>query len=274
MARNSAQKKIQPEPSPSEIKLQKNSNMRNSLFFSALFLGFCLLGCQSKPKVLEGVSLGNEDGTEMSPGVATANHSESDLHQVVVKESLNTERYTYLNVTENDHNFWIAIPRKEVEIGATYYYKGGLLKKNFQSQEFNRVFETLYLVSDVQPHPVNPEGSALDEALSGNQMVADGPIEITPAEGAIAISTLMSNLNKYEGKLVKITGKCTKVNPMIMGRNWVHIKDGSGDFDLTVTTLENIPLGAVVSLEGAIALNKDFGAGYRYNVIMESAVLK
>ena len=74
---------------------------------------------------------------------------------------------------------------------------------------------------------------------------------------------------------MKVTGQCVKVNPMIMNRNWVHLRDGSvSDHDLTVTTDANIPLGAVVSLEGRIALNKDFGAGYKYDLIMEDAVLK
>ena len=62
---------------------------------------------------------------------------------------------------------------------------------------------------------------------------------------------------------------------MIMGRNWVHLQDGSGkNLDLTVTTMENIPLGAILTMEGTIATNKDFGAGYKYDIIMEGAELK
>ena len=98
---------------------------------------------------------------------------------------------------------------------------------------------------------------------------------MTPVEGSIKLAELITDPQKYQGKVVKITGKCVNVNPMIMERNWVHIQDGSGDnFELTVTTNENVLLGTVVSLEGTIALNKDFGAGYRYDIIMENAVLK
>jgi hypothetical protein len=62
---------------------------------------------------------------------------------------------------------------------------------------------------------------------------------------------------------------------MIMNRNWIHIQDGTGDqLDLTVTTTENIALGSVVTLKGTIALDKDFGAGYRYDIIMEGAVVQ
>ena len=101
------------------------------------------------------------------------------------------------------------------------------------------------------------------------------PVKVDLAEGAIPIAELMNNRGQYEGKLVKVTGKCVKVNSEIMGRNWVHLQDGSGEnFDLTITTDENIEVGSVVTVEGTIALNKDFGAGYRYEVIMEEARVK
>ena len=63
---------------------------------------------------------------------------------------------------------------------------------------------------------------------------------------------------------------------MIMSRNWIHLQDGSMKdkaIDLTVTTTDNIALGSIVALEGVIALNKDFGAGYKYDIIMEEAKL-
>ena len=100
-------------------------------------------------------------------------------------------------------------------------------------------------------------------------------INVTPVDGSIKISELLSNPDKYNGKVVLVTGKCVKVNPMIMDRNWIHIQDGSGEgLDLTITTTENVSIDAIVSFEGTIALNKDFGAGYRYGIIMEKAILK
>ena len=66
-----------------------------------------------------------------------------------------------------------------------------------------------------------------------------------------------------------------KVNNGIMGRNWVHVEDGSksggNPLNLTVTTSLQIPVGSQVTLKGTIALDKDFGAGYRYPIIMENA---
>ena len=62
-----------------------------------------------------------------------------------------------------------------------------------------------------------------------------------------------------------------------MGRNWVHLQDGTGDadnYDLTVTTNDDASVGDVATFEGTIALKKDFGSGYFYEVIMEQAKKK
>lgn len=245
----------------------------------AFIIGFSMIACTSKPKVIEGqpVDVGAPVGRIESPNDQTTETDETlEEHKVVVEETLNTERYTYLNVSENGEKFWIAIPRKEIKIGGTYYYKGGLLKRNFQSKEYNRVFETLYLVSDVIPY--SPDSEMVPMAAGGSTEPTvhnHPPINVEPTTGAIKLSALFSDPAKFQGKQVKVTGKCVKVNPMIMGRNWVHIQDGSGDnLDLTVTTTDNVPMGAIVSLEGIIALDKDFGAGYRYDVIMENASLQ
>ena len=79
------------------------------------------------------------------------------------------------------------------------------------------------------------------------------------------------------GKTAKIKGQVTKYTPAVMGKNWIHIQDGSdfnGKFDLTVTSLNDVKVGDVVTLEGKISLNKDLGYGYFFDVIMEDAVLK
>jgi hypothetical protein len=71
---------------------------------------------------------------------------------------------------------------------------------------------------------------------------------------------------------VKITGRVTKYNPSIMGKNWVHLQDGSefeGGYDLTVTTDTVVEVGETVTFEGKIALDKDFGYGYFYSVLLE-----
>ena len=115
-----------------------------------------------------------------------------------------------------------------------------------------------------------------DTTIGMEQPISDeASMEEPPAEG-ISLAELFANRKKYEGKAVQVKGKCVKVNNMIMNRNWIHLQDGSlkdEESDLTVTTTENIALGAIVAFEGIITLNKDFGAGYKYEIIMEEARL-
>ena len=93
--------------------------------------------------------------------------------------------------------------------------------------------------------------------------------------GATKISELLDTKEKYNGQTVRVSGKSVKVNNNIMDRNWIHIQDDSvnGEKDLTVTTTDNVSVGDMVVFEGVITLNKDFGSGYKYDIIMENARL-
>lgn len=246
---------------------------------AALCFAIFFFSCDSKPKVIEPESGGAAKTPifQDAPGAAgtISNAPASDMseaeHKVVIQEALNTERYTYLRVKENDEEFWIAITKRPVKKGGTAYFKGGLLKKDFLSKEFNRTFETLYLVGDF--HEEGEQAGAAN--IPSSTASLEPPKNLQRAAGAIKISDLVANIQKYAGKTVLVTGKCVKINPMIMGRNWVHLQDGSGkNLDLLVTTTEKIDLGAIVTMEGVVTTNKDFGAGYRYDYLLESGVLK
>lgn len=248
----------------------------------AILLGACNSGpevVQADPASETAPSLFQDPGAA-SPNINTS-PSQQDLdateHKVVVDEKLDTDKYSYLRVKENGQEFWVAVLKQDVKIGNSYLFRGGLMKKNFQSKEYNRVFETLYLVSDFRP-----AGAATSEATPAeahanakDNSTVEPPKSIIVAPGAVKIADLVANLAKYDGKSVKVTGKVMKLNPMIMGRNWLHLQDGSGKgVDLTVTTVEQVTLGSTVTLEGVLALNKDFGAGYKYDYILEGAVSK
>lgn len=250
-----------------------------------IWTSLLFLACDSGPRVIEAEAitpaaevsensipifkdLPNFSSTDDAPAIAE--------HEVVVEEILNTEKYSYLNVKEEDEQFWIAISKSDVKLGEIYIYKGGLLKKNFFSREFNRVFETVYLVSKIRKkHRHTKLAANKGGSIPHGESLPDLEVGIIQlAEGSVSLANIFSNKEKYSGQNIKITGKCVKVNPMIMNRNWLHIQDGSGEgLDLTVTTTENVPLGAIISMQGTITLDKDFGAGYRYDIIMEGAVL-
>lgn len=225
------------------------------------------VSCNSGPKIVEAEA----DAKDI---MAPTTSQTTKTHKVVVKEVLQTSKYTYLNVSEDEEEKWIAAPKTEAVVGETYYYRGGLKKTNFKSVEHNRVFETVYLVSGISKNP-SGVGMPAGHVHTNMSPQADMGKLSDPPPGGITIADLFENRTKYDGQKVRIRGRCVKVNNMIMDRNWVHLQDDSldEDKDLTITTTENIPLGAVVAVEGIITLNKDFGAGYKYEIIMEEAQL-
>jgi hypothetical protein len=103
-------------------------------------------------------------------------------------------------------------------------------------------------------------------------------VKVPKAEGADArtVAELWTQRSALKEKKVTVRGKVVKFSGGIMGRNWVHLRDGTGtaakgDNDITVTTNDDVAVGDVVVAKGVVRLAKDFGAGYAYPVIVEDA---
>lgn len=199
----------------------------------------------------------------------------SDLHEVTVREAMNAAGYTYLLVSEGRKEQWLAVNEMEVEIGKTYYYQGGLMMSNFKSRELDRIFESIVFIDQISPEPPSPhEEVTLSTAHSATVQVEKADISVDVPEGGISIADLISEKESYEGKTVRIRGQVTKYNADIMDKNWIHIQDGTEYeemFDLTITSDLEVEVGKTLTFEGKIALDKDFGFGYFYEIIMEEA---
>jgi uncharacterized membrane protein YcgQ (UPF0703/DUF1980 family) len=197
------------------------------------------------------------------------------VHGVVVSEVIHTTNYTYLEVEENGQKYWIAVVRSDTEKGDSVYYSKAFEMKNFQSRELNRTFPSVLFVDD-------PSETLVIKETPANQAMSPQKVEIkrwsevsveTPA-GGITIADLYKDPGSYTGKEVTIRGVVVRYNSEIMNRNWVHIQDGTDfaeKFDLTVTTQDSLIVGSTATFKGTIALSKDFGSGYYYDVIMEGA---
>ena len=197
-----------------------------------------------------------------------------NVHKVTAEEVIQTSNYTYIRVSEDDRENWIAIGKREVEEGKSYYYEPGIEMNNFVSKELKRTFPSILFVDKFSDQPIIAKITMAD-SLKGKQAATpkDG-VKVEPAKGGITIAELYANRDKYAGKTIKIRGEVVKYSPDIMKTNWVHIQDGTnsnGSFDLTITTGDVTKLGDVVTFEGTVTLKKDFGAGYYYEVIVENA---
>lgn len=200
-----------------------------------------------------------------------------EIHKVIVKEILNVKVYSYIRVLEEDVEKWVAAPTTSVEIGGVYYFGKTMEMRNFESKDLNKKFETIYFIekisSDIEditlPLKTNPTSTE-----SPKPVIEKKEVKIEKSGNTLSIAELFKNKEKYNNTIVQIKGEVTKFNPAIMKTNWVHIQDGTefnGEFDLTVTTSETLQVGDVVILEGKVTLNKDFGAGYFYAIIIENA---
>ncbi len=246
------------------------------LIFALLVSSILLSSCQDNAKKVQSFSTGEKTSESMSEAPT---QKAASYHHVIVKEVLQTSNYTYLFVTENDTEFWIAVRRLDAKVGDDVYYHQSLPMKNFKSKELDRVFETVLFIQGNTSTPP----SANDIAKTGAKKMpvkVDKKVEgikVNAPQGGISIAELFKNKEKYEGKKVKVSGKVVKVNNGIMGKNWIHIQDGTSDadnYDLTLTTQGKANMGDIITIEGTVYLKKEFGAGYSYDLIIEEAVIQ
>lgn len=200
-------------------------------------------------------------------------------HKVSVVEVQQATQYTYLKVKENDDEYWMAVTKMDASAGETYYYGGRMEMNNFKSKDLDRTFDKVYFVQQISKQPLLTQGAqgsgmGMGAAAAGRPSVAKEDVNIEPVAGGKTIADLFAQKEDVKGKSIKVRGKVTKVNNGIMGKNWIHIQDGTSNadkYDLTITTSEMFKVGEVVTLEGVVATDKDFGAGYAYDLLLEEA---
>ncbi len=196
-------------------------------------------------------------------------------HGVIVIEAVQTTNYTYLQVEENKNKFWIAVVKSTTRPGDSIYYSIASEMKGFFSKELGRTFPSVFFVQDPSSKLITPATVAPQKLTPQKGEIVRKPnVSIKTPKGGITIAELYKNRENYKGKAVIIRGVVVRYNAQIMNKNWLHIQDGTdnaGKFDLTVTTIDSVAVGTTVTFTGIIALNKDFGSGYFYDVIMEEA---
>ena len=203
----------------------------------------------------------------------------SNVHIVLVEEVIQTNQYTYLKVKDGDTKNWLAVIKMPAAIGETYYHKEGLTMTNFKSKELNRTFDKVLFLDHISTSPdfsENTTSTQFQEPTStGSKILLEKKeIKIAHQKDDITIASLFENKTKYNGKMIQLKGEVVKFSSGIMDKNWIHFQDGTSfneNFDLTVTTTQEVNIGDVITIKGKISLDKDFGYGYFYGVIMEDA---
>jgi hypothetical protein len=200
-------------------------------------------------------------------------------HHAVILDAQEAGAYTYVKLEDNGKQFWAAITARPVEVGKAYDYTYGIMMKDFESKQLAKTFDSVMFIQHFTEAEALPNAHATfqkSDPHSHTKTRLHKHIEMEPAEGGQTIADIFDNPEAFKNREVKVKGQVVKISKNIMKRNWIHIQDGtqSGQhYDLTITTREsvNFSIGEVVTFTGTLSVNKDFGAGYIYDAIVEDA---
>jgi hypothetical protein len=178
--------------------------------------------------------------------------------------------YTYLEVETKGGRYWAAVPKMVLAVGDQVDVAPGSEMKDFFSPSLNRTFPSITFTSSVK---------IIGKGAPPAKSSPSKPPEAKGTAGTAAVKTVeqvFADKDGLKGKQVKVRGKVVKFNAGVMGKNFLHIQDGSGKEgtnDLTVTSQQMAKVGDKVTASGVLETDKDLGAGYTYKVILENATI-
>lgn len=230
--------------------------MKNILVMSVIFLA----------AIAFSVSQGQPSKTEGEMG-----------EKGIVLTTMNSGNYTYVEIDKGGKKLWAAGPKANLKVGDTVILGPGSNMTKFYAKSLDRTFETIFFSGSITvegrapaatdagaiPSPVVPKTTDLPEKGS-----------IAKAKGGYTVDELFAKKTELNGKSVDIRGTVVKVNNNILGTNWYHLQDGTGEAgtnDMIVTSNDSIEAGKTVVAKGTLTIDKDFGSGYKYSVIIEDA---
>ncbi len=208
-----------------------------------------------------------------------------------VVETMNAASYTYVQIDTGTKKVWVAAPQFAVKVGDKVAVAEGMAMNNYHSKTLNRTFDVVYFSGSATVNGMAPAmggGGAPMKATGelpkghppmtagGATAASTGPDlkNIKRADGGQTVTEIVTGKAKFGGKPIAVRARVVKYNGGILGKNWLHVRDGSGaegTNDLTVTTMATPKVGDLVLVTGVLATNRDFGGGYKYALIVEDA---
>ncbi len=253
---------------------------------AVLILPLFLAACNDSPATAAG------DGKAPAKAPANAAALPSTVAQPdetavtgTVAETIDAGPYTYLRLKTSSGEVWAAVNEAKLKAGAEVTVGNAIWMANFESKTLNRKFDRILFGSLMNPgetaglppgHPPATTGAAAAAVAPPAADLGDVKVEKATGKDAKTVAEIFANKAALKGVEVVVRGRVVKFNPEIMGRNWIHLRDGSGsaekqDNDITITTTDVVAKGDVVTIRGKVALDQDFTAGYAYPVMIEGA---
>jgi hypothetical protein len=244
-----------------------------------LLAALAVAGCKKKEPAPE-----QQQAAAAAPGALPAEVTGK------VQERLDAPPYSYLRLQTKDGEVWAAVQKTDVEIGKDVTVIPSVFEESRTSSTLNRTFNKLYLGSlkgaemAGAPAGMGPMGgAAAPEGMGGAQhglarTEYKGTVKVAKASGADArtIGEVFGQRAQLKDKPVTIRGTVVKVNANILGKNWVHIQDGTGSgetSDLVILTSDESSPGEVVTVKGTVRVDQDPGHGSKWPAFVDGGKL-
>jgi hypothetical protein len=233
------------------------------------------IGCKDKKTASCPVDKTAGNSRMHSTGISAGENGFSGI----VAENINTAGYTYVLVDTGTGKVWAVAPEVAVKTGDTVTVTGLMPMPNYKSKTLNRTFDFVYFAGSITrkgAQSINP-ASVASHGMNTGAAVPMAKMDFSgirkPLQGK-TVAEIFAEKDNLAGKKVTLAAKVVKVSYGIMGKNWMHVQDGTGTAgmnDLTVTTNADGKPGQTVLVSGLLSKDKDIGAGYKYPVIIEDA---
>jgi hypothetical protein len=239
------------------------------LILTALLIAFTGCGAQATAASPESAA-----ATAAHSGAGTPPANPGILNGEII-ETMNAAGYTYVLLDTGAGETWVAASETSVKVGQRVSVPAGQLMTGFSSKTLNRNFDRIVFASGIYPEGTLDKTAGQGPGMTGSSrtVVTDAHVQaVARAEGGYTVEEILARSSELNGQKVKVRGQVVKFSAGIMGTNWMHIQDGTPG-DLPVTTDALVAKGDLVMVEGVLAVNKNFGAGYLYPVIIEKATV-
>ena len=199
--------------------------------------------------------------------------------------------YTYLRLKTDAGETWAAVTSAPVKKGARVTVVNTLEMQNFESKALNRRFDKVVFGTVADPNAPAPSAPPAATAQAsphgaGGMMAAPkatvstvGKVPKATGGDARTVEEVVSGKSALKDKSVSVRAQVVRVNNGIMGKNWIHVQDGSGQaaqgtHDILVTSQDQVAVGDVVTINGRVRTDVELGQGYSYAVMIDGATLR
>ncbi len=264
-----------------------NSNNGLSVFLLALSLSIILFMILKSPLNKENVaapSLGQTVAVDKESSTTAKTEKTPPLAELKgkVSETMDASGYTFMRLDDGSgKESWAAVPKpeKEIKVGEEISLQGGSVMENFHSKPLNKTFEKIVFATGVTINEIKKNENPI--ATKGTQgkiiQFSDLKVEKAAGKNGYTVSELYGKSTLLDKQKVMVSGQVVSFSKNVIGENWLHIQDGTGDqrnntYDMVVATNDVAEKGDIITVDGIFLAENDSESGYRYDIIGKAKI--